>query len=99
MNTLHNRECLISSTVIHGQLDFMKTVTVRTEESSSEDYNFAYAMKLWGATIGDQSMELRGDLMISIMKDAMNDYFYYQNDNTVEPEEIIGNKSGWYFFR
>lgn len=64
----------------------------KNEESSSEDYNFAYAMKLWGATIGDQSMELRGDLMISIMKDAMNDYFYYQNDNTVEPEEIIGNK-------
>lgn len=64
----------------------------KNEESSSEDYNFAYAMKLWGATIGDQSMELRGDLMISIMKDSMNDYFYYQNDNTVEPEEIIGNK-------
>ncbi|KOG97216.1 endo-1,3(4)-beta-glucanase DI49_4799 [Saccharomyces eubayanus] len=64
----------------------------KNEESSSEDYNFAYAMKLWGATIGDISMELRGDLMISIMKDSMNDYFYYQDDNTVEPEEIIGNK-------
>ncbi|EJS41884.1 dse4p [Saccharomyces arboricola H-6] len=64
----------------------------KNEESSSEDYNFAYAMKLWGATIGDLSMELRGDLMISIMKDSMNDYFYYQDDNTIEPEEIIGNK-------
>ena len=64
----------------------------KNEESSSEDYNFAYGMKLWGATIGDLSMELRGDLMISIMKDSMNDYFYYQDDNTVEPEEIIGNK-------
>ncbi|CAI4050600.1 hypothetical protein SKDZ_14G3880 [Saccharomyces kudriavzevii ZP591] len=64
----------------------------KNEESSSEDYNFAYAMKLWGAAIGDLSMELRGDLMISIMKDSMNDYFYYQDDNTVEPEEIIGNK-------
>ncbi|CAI4751156.1 ASG_G0047630.mRNA.1.CDS.1 [Saccharomyces cerevisiae] len=32
MNTLHNRECLIGSTVIHGQLDFMKTVTVRTKK-------------------------------------------------------------------
>ena len=64
----------------------------KNEESSSEDYNFAYGMKLWGATIGDLSMELRGDLMISIMKDSMNDYFYYQDDNKVEPKEIIGNK-------
>lgn len=64
----------------------------KNEESSSEDYNFAYAMKLWGAAVGDLSMELRGDLMISVMKDSMNDYFYYQDDNTVEPQEILGNK-------
>ncbi|CAI4776383.1 ASN_collapsed_G0048120.mRNA.1.CDS.1 [Saccharomyces cerevisiae] len=29
MNTLHNRECLIGSTVIHGQLDFMKRIYPR----------------------------------------------------------------------
>lgn len=64
----------------------------KNEESSSEDYNFAYGMKLWGSVVGDQSMELRGDLMISIMSDSMNAYFLYEDNNDIEPEEIIGNK-------
>lgn len=64
----------------------------RNEESSSEDYNFAYGMKMWGNVIGDGAMEARGDLMISIMSRAMNKYFYYTNDNTVQPLEIIANK-------
>lgn len=62
------------------------------EESSSEDYNFAYGMKLWGNVSGDNSMESRGDLMLAIMSRAMNKYFYYKNDNDVEPSEIIANK-------
>jgi len=64
----------------------------KNEESSSEDYNFAYGMKLWGNVIGDEAMEARGNLMISIMAKAMNDYFLYSDDNDVEPSEIIGNK-------
>lgn len=64
----------------------------KNEESSSEDYNFAYAMKLWGSVIGDKSMEYRGGLMIAIMKRSMNDYYLYSNDNSVEPSEILGNK-------
>lgn len=70
----------------------------RNEESSSEDYNFAYGMKMWGNVIGDGAMEARGDLMISIMSRAMNKYFYYTDDNTVEPEEIIANKVSGIFF-
>lgn len=64
----------------------------KNEESSSEDYNFAYGMKMWGSVIGDSAMESRGDLMLSIMKRAMNMYFYYTNDNTVEPSSYIPNK-------
>ncbi|RLV85162.1 Endo-13 [Meyerozyma sp. JA9] len=70
----------------------------RNEESSSEDYNFAYGMKMWGNVIGDGAMEARGDLMISIMSRAMNKYFYYTDDNTVEPKEIIANKVSGIFF-
>lgn len=70
----------------------------RNEESSSEDYNFAYGMKMWGNVIGDGAMEARGDLMISIMSKAMNKYFYYTDDNTVEPKEIIANKVSGIFF-
>ncbi|CCH42382.1 putative secreted protein [Wickerhamomyces ciferrii] len=62
------------------------------EESTSEDYNFAYGMKLWGNVIGDKSMEARGNLMISILAKSLNDYFLYSDDNKVEPKQIIGNK-------
>lgn len=49
-------------------------------------------MKCWGNVIGDTSMEHRADLMISIMKRAMNSYFLYSDDNKVEPSKIIPNK-------
>lgn len=64
----------------------------KNQESSSEDYNFAYGMKLWGSVIEDQAMELRGDLMISLMSESMADYYLYQDSNVVEPAKIIGNK-------
>lgn len=64
----------------------------KDEESSSEDYNFAYGMKLWGNVIGDASMEARGDLMLSVMRRAMDKYFYMKSDNTVQPSNFIANK-------
>lgn len=64
----------------------------KNEESSSEDYNFAYGMKLWGQVVNDSSMQIRGDLMLSIMKRSMNMYYLYSDDNTVQPAEIIGNR-------
>lgn len=63
----------------------------KNEESSSEDYNFAYAMKLWGQVINDKAMEARGDLMLAIMKRSMDNYFYFKSDNKVQPSEFIGN--------
>lgn len=70
----------------------------KDEESSSEDYNFSYGMKLWGTVIGDKAMEARGDLMLKIQSRSMNLYFLYSDDNTVEPAEYIANKvSGIYF--
>ncbi|QLQ81226.1 hypothetical protein HG537_0E05820 [Torulaspora globosa] len=64
----------------------------KNQESSSEDYNFAYGMKLWGSVIEDSSMELRGDLMISIMSESMGEYYLYLDSNEVEPRQIVGNK-------
>lgn len=64
----------------------------KDQESSSEDYNFAYGMKLWGRVINDQSMEARGDLMLAVMKRSMGDYYLMQNDNSVQPGTFIGNK-------
>lgn len=64
----------------------------KNEESSSEDYNFAYGAKLWGQVIGDKSLEYRSDVMISIMSASMNDYFLYSDDNKVEPPPIVKHK-------
>jgi len=64
----------------------------KDEESSSEDSNAAYAIKMWGRTIGDTAMEGRGNLMLAIQARSLQNYFLYQNNNTVEPPQIIPNK-------
>ena len=38
----------------------------KDEESSSEDYNFTYGMKLWAHAIGDVIMEARANLMLAV---------------------------------
>ncbi|KAG7929531.1 hypothetical protein KL925_000273 [Ogataea polymorpha] len=63
----------------------------KDEESSSEDYNFVYAMKIWASVINDTNMANRADLMLAISKRAMNVYFLYTQDNTVMPSKFIGN--------
>ncbi|BFZ56245.1 endo-1,3-beta glucanase [Savitreella phatthalungensis] len=63
----------------------------KDEESSSEDYNSIYAIKLWGKVIGDPSMEARANLQLSIMRRAMNDYMLLGPDNTVMPPAMINN--------
>ncbi|KAF8249610.1 glycoside hydrolase [Wilcoxina mikolae CBS 423.85] len=64
----------------------------KDEESSSEDYNFAYAMKLWGNVNGDAAMEARGNLMLGIMKRSMNNYMLLSTGNTNHPANFVGNK-------
>ncbi|KAI5816307.1 endo-1,3(4)-beta-glucanase [Pyronema omphalodes] len=61
----------------------------KDEESSSEDYNFAYAMKLWGNVIGDAAMEARGNLMLGIMKRSMNSYMLLSPGNRNHPEGFV----------
>ncbi|KAI5781408.1 endo-1,3(4)-beta-glucanase [Geopyxis carbonaria] len=64
----------------------------KDEESSSEDYNFAYSMKLWGMMIGNAAMEARGNLMLGIMKRSMNEYMLMSSGNTIHPAGFIKNK-------
>ena len=70
----------------------------RNEESSSEDYHFAYGMKLWGNVIGNSAMEQRGNLMISVMKRSLINYFYFKDDNKNVPKEMLPNKVSGIFF-
>ena len=65
----------------------------KDEESTSEDAMFAYGLKMWGRTIGDLSMERRGDLMLSVVSRAIQNYFLMESDNKNQPERFIGNKA------
>lgn len=64
----------------------------KDEESSSEDYHFAYGMKLYAKVTEDKNMEARANLMLAIMRRAMNMYMLFSDDNKVQPPQIIGNK-------
>lgn len=64
----------------------------KDEESTSEDTMFAYAVKMWGRTIGDASMEARGNLMLGIMRRSLDNYFLMRNNNINQPSKFIGNK-------
>lgn len=64
----------------------------KDEESTSEDTMFAYAVKMWGQTTGDASMEARGNMMLGIMRRSLDSYFLMQSNNTNQPSNFIGNK-------
>ncbi|PTU23259.1 hypothetical protein P175DRAFT_0432895 [Aspergillus ochraceoroseus IBT 24754] len=64
----------------------------KDQESTSEDTMFAYALKMWGKTIGDASMEARGNLMLGILRRSLHNYFLMDSDNTNQPANFIANK-------
>lgn len=63
----------------------------KDEESSSEDAMFAYAMKMWGRTVGDLPMELRGTLMLKLLSRSLQNYFLLDNNNANQPANFIAN--------
>lgn len=64
----------------------------KNQESSSEDYHAAHALKLFAKVIGNQQLELTADLMLGIMRNAMNRYYLFLSDNKDEPQPILPNK-------
>lgn len=64
----------------------------KDEESSSEDYNAYYALKIWGDVIGDNSLKQRSEIILGIEKIALNHYFLLANDNITQPSNFIKNK-------
>lgn len=79
----------------HG---IIETADGKDQESSSEDTMASYGMKMWGQIIGDTNMEARGNLMLAVQQRSLQHYYLYTNDNTVEPEEFIGNKAAGILF-
>ncbi|KAI9761768.1 MAG: hypothetical protein M4579_000862 [Chaenotheca gracillima] len=64
----------------------------KDEESTSEDAMFAYAVKMWGKTVGDANMEARGNLMLSVVARSLQNYFLMESSNKNQPSNFIGNK-------
>ncbi|OIW25134.1 hypothetical protein CONLIGDRAFT_636224 [Coniochaeta ligniaria NRRL 30616] len=69
-----------------------ETADGKDQESSSEDVMHAYAIKMWGQVSGDSNMAARGNLMLAILKRALNNYYLYTSTNTVQPAQFIPNK-------
>jgi endo-1,3(4)-beta-glucanase len=64
----------------------------KDEESSSEDVMYAYGLKMWGKTIGDASMEARGNWMLAVLARSLRNYFLMDSGNRNQPAAFIGNK-------
>ncbi|WBW72010.1 cell septum surface endo-1,3-beta-glucanase Eng1 [Schizosaccharomyces osmophilus] len=62
----------------------------KDEESTSEDYNFFYGMKLWGEVTGDDAMVDRANIILSVLKRSLNKYIYYSEGN-VQPKSMQPN--------
>lgn len=64
----------------------------KDEESSSEDVNASFALKLWGDATNNTNLSQIGSLQLSILKTSLNHYFLYSSENTTEPNNFIPNK-------
>lgn len=64
----------------------------KDEESSSEDVNASYALKLWGLVTENQPLISLGELQLGIMNISINSYFLYSDSNDVMPPSFIPNK-------
>jgi endo-1,3(4)-beta-glucanase len=69
-----------------------ETADGKDQESSSEDTMFAYALKLWGRTIGDSNLEARGNLQLAITARSLQNYFLYTTANTIQPPNFTPNR-------
>ncbi|KAG3119674.1 hypothetical protein PI124_g2170 [Phytophthora idaei] len=70
----------------------------KDEESTSEDLNFFYGMKLWGQVSGNMAVEDLGSLMLRLNARAVRTYFLMTSDNTVHPPQFVPNHVTGIFF-
>ncbi|CAA91245.1 cell wall and ascospore endo-1,3-beta-glucanase Eng2 [Schizosaccharomyces pombe] len=63
----------------------------KDEESTSEDFNFLYATKLWGMVRNDTVLINRANLMLAVLKNSLNTYIYMTPTTSVQPSQILGN--------
>ncbi|KAI5810909.1 putative endo beta 1,3-glucanase, GH81 family [Peziza echinospora] len=57
----------------------------KDQESSSEDANFAYSMKMWGHISNQPAMEARGNLMLGVLRRSINTYMLLHPQTSPHP--------------
>lgn len=70
----------------------------KDQESTSEDVNFYYGMKLWGQVSHNEAVETLGSLMLRLNARAVRTYFLMTLDNTIHPSEYVPNHVTGIFF-
>ncbi|OWZ01206.1 Endo-1,3(4)-beta-glucanase [Phytophthora megakarya] len=70
----------------------------KDEESTSEDVNFYYGMKLWGQVSKNKAVEDLGSLMLRLNARAIRTYFLMTKDNKIHPKEFVPNRVTGIFF-
>lgn len=64
----------------------------KDEESSSEDVNAYYAIKLWAIATHNQALMDLANVQLGILKTSINNYFLYADENNVMDKRFIPNK-------
>ncbi|CEG44307.1 endo--beta [Plasmopara halstedii] len=70
----------------------------KDEESTSEDMNFCYGLKLWGQVSGNKAVEDLGSLMLRLNARTVRTYFLMTSDNTIHPAQFVPNHVTGIFF-
>ncbi|TDH65073.1 uncharacterized protein CCR75_000646 [Bremia lactucae] len=70
----------------------------KDQESTSEDVNFYYGMKLWGQVSGNKAVEDLGSLMLRLNARAVRTYFLMTSGNTIHPRQFVPNHVTGIFF-
>lgn len=73
----------IGHSVAHGIKD--DESSGKDQESSSEDYNLSYGLKLWGHVTGNENLEGLGNVMCAVNMRSMNNYILLGPNNTNVP--------------
>lgn len=63
-----------------------------SQESTSEDVNFFYAVTMWAIATGNSALEGLGRLQTGVVKRSINEYFLLKNSNTNHPPDFVKNK-------
>lgn len=75
--------------VAHGILN--DEASGKDQESSSEDYNYSYGLKLWGHVTGNANLEGLGNMMCAVNMRSINNYVLLGPTNKNVPQAYAIN--------